>query len=291
MMYMAERDGEAVHARVTGVGMAALAVVDRRHLLSRRPADAGARSRGRVDLHDLLGSVGSRLGRLRKASQPTSPTTPIDLADLPGARVTIDSSVSETDDIDRELHAARGGTEAARGGVQHVLRRPAAASAVGDAQARRRPGQAARSDAHHQLRRSIPVHHAAVALRDVRRPVGSRAARARGRTRRSVRAAAAGREEKPKAPTGARIASLHVDDLRRSAEGDGQGARSCTTAGSRRVSRRGRKRIPFHKFADLVKTQVDSLKEKGSAEVAFRVAVKDGKVAFTARGAQREIEK
>ena len=41
--------------------------------------------------------------------------------------------------------------------------------------------------------------------------------------------------------------------------------------------------IPFHKFADLIKTQVGSFKEKGSEEVAFRVAMKDGKVAFTAR--------
>ena len=46
----------------------------------------------------------------------------------------------------------------------------------------------------------------------------------------------------------------------------------------------GQEAIPFHKFADLVKNQVNSLKEKGSPEVAFRVAVKDGKVAFTARG-------
>src|SRR5262249_38641231 len=41
---------------------------------------------------------------------------------------------------------------------------------------------------------------------------------------------------------------------------------------------------PFHKFADLVKNQVKKLKEGGSPEVAFRVAVKDGKVSFTARG-------
>jgi hypothetical protein len=46
----------------------------------------------------------------------------------------------------------------------------------------------------------------------------------------------------------------------------------------------GQEAIPFHKFADLIKNQVKSLKEKGSPEVAFRVAVKDGKVAFTARG-------
>jgi len=45
----------------------------------------------------------------------------------------------------------------------------------------------------------------------------------------------------------------------------------------------GQKAIPFHRFADLIKTQVGSLKDKGGAEVAFRVAMKDGKVSFTAR--------
>ena len=40
---------------------------------------------------------------------------------------------------------------------------------------------------------------------------------------------------------------------------------------------------PFHKFADLVKSQVKKLRQSGSPEVAFRVAVKDGKVSFTAR--------
>ena len=41
---------------------------------------------------------------------------------------------------------------------------------------------------------------------------------------------------------------------------------------------------PFHKFAELVKSQVKRLRDSGSPEVAFRVAVKDGKVNFTARG-------
>ncbi len=45
----------------------------------------------------------------------------------------------------------------------------------------------------------------------------------------------------------------------------------------------GQDAIPFHKFAELVRSQVSALKEKGSAEVAFRVAIKNGKVAFTAR--------
>ena len=45
----------------------------------------------------------------------------------------------------------------------------------------------------------------------------------------------------------------------------------------------GEQAPPFHKFADLVKKQVNRLKEDGSPEVAFRVSVKDGKVSFTAR--------
>jgi hypothetical protein len=54
-----------------------------------------------------------------------------------------------------------------------------------------------------------------------------------------------------------------------------------TLADARRQA--GEEPVPFHKFADLIKTQVAGLKEKGSADVAFRVAVKDGKVNFTAR--------
>jgi hypothetical protein len=45
----------------------------------------------------------------------------------------------------------------------------------------------------------------------------------------------------------------------------------------------GQEPVAFHRFADLVRTQVTKLREAGSSEVAFRVAVKDGKVAFTAR--------
>jgi len=49
----------------------------------------------------------------------------------------------------------------------------------------------------------------------------------------------------------------------------------------------GQDEIPFHKFAELVRTQVSTLKQKGSAEVVFRVALKDGKVAFTAKGSKK----
>lgn len=41
--------------------------------------------------------------------------------------------------------------------------------------------------------------------------------------------------------------------------------------------------VPFHKFADVVKSQVEKMQASGSPEVAFRIAVKDGKVHFTAR--------
>ena len=50
----------------------------------------------------------------------------------------------------------------------------------------------------------------------------------------------------------------------------------------------GEDQVPFHKFAEVVKGQVKKLRDSGSAEVAFRVAVKNGKVAFTARATKRE---
>ncbi|MBI2188278.1 MAG: hypothetical protein HYU37_14345 [Acidobacteria bacterium] len=45
----------------------------------------------------------------------------------------------------------------------------------------------------------------------------------------------------------------------------------------------GQDAVPFHRFVELVRQQMSALKQKGSAEVAFRVAMKGGKVAFTAR--------
>jgi hypothetical protein len=46
----------------------------------------------------------------------------------------------------------------------------------------------------------------------------------------------------------------------------------------------GENLVPFHRFAALVKEQVTKLRDTGTAEVAFRVAVKNGKVNFTVRG-------
>jgi hypothetical protein len=42
--------------------------------------------------------------------------------------------------------------------------------------------------------------------------------------------------------------------------------------------------FPFHRFAQIVKGQVTKLQQAGNREVAFRISVKDGRVAFTARG-------
>ncbi len=46
----------------------------------------------------------------------------------------------------------------------------------------------------------------------------------------------------------------------------------------------GEQNIPFHKFTELVKSQVAKLKKDGSPEVAFRISVKNGKLNFTAKG-------
>jgi hypothetical protein len=59
------------------------------------------------------------------------------------------------------------------------------------------------------------------------------------------------------------------------------------TAARREV---GDEEVPFQKFADLVKNQVNKLRQAGSPEVAFRVAVKDGKVNFTARALKGVVE-
>src|SRR3954470_3436405 len=48
--------------------------------------------------------------------------------------------------------------------------------------------------------------------------------------------------------------------------------------------------VPFHRFAALVKDQVSKLKTDGTEKVAFRVAVVDGKVNFTAKGVKGEGE-
>jgi hypothetical protein len=46
----------------------------------------------------------------------------------------------------------------------------------------------------------------------------------------------------------------------------------------------GEENVPFHKFTELVKSQVAKLKKEGAPEVAFRVSLKNGKLNLTARG-------
>lgn len=46
--------------------------------------------------------------------------------------------------------------------------------------------------------------------------------------------------------------------------------------------------VPFHRFAALVKDQVARHRASGTGEVAFRVAVRKGKVNFTVRGVKSE---
>ena len=45
----------------------------------------------------------------------------------------------------------------------------------------------------------------------------------------------------------------------------------------------GDETISFPKFVDLIKTQVGTIAPEGGSDVTFRVSVKEGKVAFTAR--------
>jgi hypothetical protein len=46
----------------------------------------------------------------------------------------------------------------------------------------------------------------------------------------------------------------------------------------------GQDRVEYERFEQLVNAQVKAIQSKGAGEVAFRVAIQDGKVAFTARG-------
>jgi hypothetical protein len=48
--------------------------------------------------------------------------------------------------------------------------------------------------------------------------------------------------------------------------------------------------VPFHRFAALVKDQVSKAREGGADEVAFRVAMVDGKVNFTVRPKKGGLE-
>lgn len=46
----------------------------------------------------------------------------------------------------------------------------------------------------------------------------------------------------------------------------------------------GASQPPFHRFAELVKNQIAEMRQDGTHDVAFRVAITNGRLAFTARG-------
>lgn len=52
-------------------------------------------------------------------------------------------------------------------------------------------------------------------------------------------------------------------------------------AGARQET--GEAPVPFHRFAELVREQVLALRAPGQGEVAFRLAIRDGRVRLTAR--------
>lgn len=52
----------------------------------------------------------------------------------------------------------------------------------------------------------------------------------------------------------------------------------------------GEAKVPFHKFASLVRDEVKQLRSHGAPEVALRVAVQDGQVALTARGLKGAVD-
>ncbi len=131
----------------------------------------------------------------------------------------------------------------------------------------------------------VPAEHPPVAFLDLCGTVGPGDARARGRAAGAVlqsgspRRAGAGRP----APT--------------ARAGRGQPPSCPTSPATPRPSRRStsallaarravgtEEPLPFDRFAEIVKGQVSKLQRAGSREVAFRVTVKDGKVAFTAQG-------
>jgi hypothetical protein len=90
--------------------------------------------------------------------------------------------------------------------------------------------------------------------------------------------------DKPARPTAGESRVLHVTAFRDPMkEIDKLHALYDSLMDARRAT--GEDVVPFHKFAGLVKDQVQKLRDSGSPEVAFRVATSEkGKVSFTVRG-------
>ena len=178
---------------------------------------------------------------------------------------------------------ARRRAQAARGGIQHVLLRPAAAAAVGDAQPRRRAGQEMGPRLHPDRRGSLPVRHAAAPVPDVRRTCGIAAC---ARARKGGRGPFAQPPPKVEAAEGEGRSSkiVHVtsfqDPMR---EMDKLHTLYDSLMDARaRGGRRGGAVSPLRRAGQGPGRE--SARATGVPEVAFRVAMIDGKVNFTVRG-------
>ena len=186
----------------------------------------------------------------------------------------------ESPSIERELQMLEAELRRLEAGTTCKLGGSPAASTMGNAQARRRHAEARGPDAHPELRPQVQVQYVAVAIHVVRGPVGSRAA-VTEEGRPGPFAAPRPVEEKP-AKAVATERAAHVATFKEPLKEMDKLHQLCDQLAEMR-RQTGQDAIPFHKFADLVNTQVTKMKEKGSPEVAFRVTMKDGKVAFTAR--------
>jgi hypothetical protein len=85
----------------------------------------------------------------------------------------------------------------------------------------------------------------------------------------------------PQAPTDRVVGAATVSDLGRESEKVEALYESLIEA---RKATGADEPFPFHRFAQIVKGQVTKLQQAGNREVAFRISVKEGRVAFTARG-------
>ena len=195
----------------------------------------------------------------------------------------------ESPDIERELQVLEVELKRLEAEYEHVLRGPPASPAVGNAQARRRRWSSGSTGS-----TSATTATASSSARFRARftsfvDLWDRGLRAREEGRPGPFAQPRPVEERPKKPA-AENRVVHVttfkDPLK---EMDKLHELYDNLAELRRQA--GQDAIPFHKFADLIKTQVTQMKEKGSPEVAFRVAMKDGKVAFTARAMKGQTDK
>ncbi len=90
-------------------------------------------------------------------------------------------------------------------------------------------------------------------------------------------------QEKPKRPEDRIVREVRFDS---SATDDDQ-IRELYKSVSEARRTAGQDAVSFDRFSQLVRTQMSSLRDKGTGDVAFRVAIKDGKVAFSARASKK----